>query len=151
MSNIDDIALTLGVLHHAQVDLVPIAHSFEDLFVLYVAALVNNVDFVLYADGEELHAYQPEAVEVPCHVFLIAGVEVCRRVSIRVVCKQAYTDVLPVILKLYLLYHLIRVLIECPIAIVCKQGGHHPEDRPEWPESIDVFRYVCPAEKVHSS
>lgn len=119
MSNIDDIALALGVLHHAQVDLVAIAHGFEDLLVLYGAALVNNVDFVLDADGKELHAYQPEAVQVPSHVFLIAGVEVCRRVCIRVVGKEANTDVLPIILKLYLLYHLIRVLIECSVTIVC--------------------------------
>ena len=53
-SYIDDLALALGVLHHTQVDWVPVADSFEDILVANGAALVDHVEFLLDANREKL-------------------------------------------------------------------------------------------------
>ena len=58
---------------------------------------------------------------------------------------------LSIILELYLLDYVIKMLIKCGVGLIGKQCRDHPEDRPENPEPVYVFRYVRPAYGVESS
>lgn len=79
-SYIDNVGSTLGVLHNAEIYLVPIADSFENVFVADGASFVYHIEFLLYANGEKFQANEAEAVQVPYHISLITRMEVRDRV-----------------------------------------------------------------------
>jgi hypothetical protein len=52
LSNVDYIAFSFRVLHHTQVELIPVAQSLEYLLVAYASLFIYNVEFVLNANRE---------------------------------------------------------------------------------------------------